>query len=340
MKKVDLIVDMQFGSTGKGLIAGYLADKATTKYDIVVNANMPNAGHTYINADGLKMMHKVLPNGIIGKHVQIAMIGPGSVFSIEQLDKEIANLYELGFQVPQIMIHPCATVLRPDHAVMEKATLSGISSTMQGSAVAMIDKIMRPMDNPVIARDVMKGDPRVCTHGEWTDALRWGKHILAEGAQGFSLGVNQEFYPFCTSRDCGPARFMSDMGLPLRMLNKIIGTARTYPIRVGNTADGYSGDWYPDQEEVEWSSLGLEPELTTVTQRPRRIASFSWMQMKDAMFYIRPDEIFLNFANYCKPDRVQMIVDQVGNICRSMGGNMKGIKYIGHGASYNDVEEI
>lgn len=133
---------------------------------------------------------------------------------------------------------------------------------------------------------------------------------------------------------------MSDMGLPLKMLNKIIGTARTYPIRVGNTADGYSGDWYPDQEEIEWSSLGLEPELTTVTQRPRRIASFSWMQMRDAMFYIRPDEIFLNFANYCEPDQVQTIINQVGNICRSMGGDMKGIKYLGHGATYNDVEEI
>lgn len=340
MKKIDLIVDMQFGSTGKGLIAGYLADVMHTKYDVVVNANMPNAGHTYINADGVKMMHKVLPNGIIGNHVQVAMIGPGSVFSVEQLDKEIAQLKELGFWVPMIMIHPCATVLQPEHAEVERATMSGISSTMQGSAEAMIAKIRRQVDQHVIARDVLRGDPRVCTHEEWTKTIKQANYILAEGAQGFSLGVNQDFYPFCTSRDCSPARFLSDMGLPLALLNKVIGTARTYPIRVGNTADGFSGGWYPDQEEMEWSDIGIEPELTTVTQRPRRIATFSWDQIRDALFYIRPDEIFLNFANYCEPYEVDSIVKGIKAECNALSGNMQGVKYIGYGASFNEVVEI
>ena len=45
MKKVDVLVGLQFGSEGKGLIAGYLGNSGL--YDTVVNCNMPNAGHTY-----------------------------------------------------------------------------------------------------------------------------------------------------------------------------------------------------------------------------------------------------------------------------------------------------
>ena len=62
MKKVDMVIEMQFGSTGKGLIAGYLAEKYG--HDVVLTANMPNAGHTYINATGRKWVHKALPSGI------------------------------------------------------------------------------------------------------------------------------------------------------------------------------------------------------------------------------------------------------------------------------------
>ena len=82
MKKVDVIIDLQFGSTGKGLIAGYMATHGT--YDTVVNANMPNAGHTFIDAKGQVMMHKVLPNGVVGPNVKNVMIGAGSIFSLEQ----------------------------------------------------------------------------------------------------------------------------------------------------------------------------------------------------------------------------------------------------------------
>lgn len=38
---VTMIVDLQYGSTGKGAIAGYLSTK--NDYDTVISANMPNA---------------------------------------------------------------------------------------------------------------------------------------------------------------------------------------------------------------------------------------------------------------------------------------------------------
>jgi adenylosuccinate synthase len=73
---------------------------------------------------------------------------------------------------------------------------------------------------------------------------------------------------------------------------------RTFPIRVGNTLDGYSGGWYPDQTEITWDELGVKPEYTTVTKRIRRVATFSWGQFDDALHANDPDFVFINFLNY------------------------------------------
>ena len=72
-------------------------------------------------------------------------------------------------------------------------------------------------------------------------------------------------------------------------------TCRSYPIRVGNTDKGTSGGWYPDQQETTWEALGVEPELTTVTKRVRRVATWSWQQFTDAVRANEPDAIWLGF---------------------------------------------
>ena len=333
-KKVDMIVDLQFGSTGKGLIAGYLAE--TGRYDTVITCNMPNAGHTYIDSRGQKMIHKVLPNGIVSPHLRTVMVGPGAVFDPERLEFEIAAAKLLGYldRSVIIMIHPNAAVLQPKHKEAEQATLSGISSTMQGSMAAMVEKMSRPVDGRVVARDSISWSVQqyVCTQDEWVDALRQAENILAEGSQGYSLGINTEFYPFTTSRDCTPARFLSDMGVPHNMLRKVIGTARTFPIRVGNTSDGHSGAHYSDQQETSWGELGQTAETTTVTGRIRRVFTFSMEQIKEACFYCAPDEIFLNFAQYL-PDWTQ-VARMVCDIEAHAGAK---VHYLGVGPAFGDV---
>lgn len=341
MKKVDLIIDLQYGSTGKGLIAGYLAEK--NGYDTVINANMPNAGHTYINAKGRVWMHKVLPNGIVSPNIQRVMIGAGSVFSIKRLMLEIKESADLLDGV-EIIIHPNAVVLRDEHRECEQASLSAISSTMQGSMAATIHKMARdPNDNPTAQGYIDEyGEGAeifgmVCSIDYWHEALMNAKKILAEGAQGYSLGLNGKFWPFCTSRDCTPARFMADMGIPLPFLNKVIGTARCHPIRVGNTTDGYSGDVYSDQVEISFESLGQETELTTVTKRPRRIFSYSSQQIKDAIFDCMPDEVFLNFCNYT--EAYGHIVHDINITAeRIMGKSV--VRYLGFGAKQDEVKEV
>lgn len=333
-KKCDIIVDLQFGSTGKGLIVGFLAER--DGYDTVVTCNMPNAGHTYISQRGDKYIHKALPNGVVSPKIKNVMIGPGAVFDPERMEQEL-NDAEFMLQKPlKLMIHPNATVLQSWHKEHEGQTLSGISSTMQGSMAAQVHKMSRQVDNnpTAAASDNYFVKSHVCTHAQWRQALEEAESILAEGSQGYSLGINTSFYPYCTSRDCTPARFLSDMAIPHGMLRKVIGTARTYPIRVGNTPDGYSGDIYPDQRELSWEELGQTPELTTVTKRVRRVFSFSLEQVREAAFYCCPDEIFLNFVNYCDPEEVGAMISDIENATGCE------VRYLGYGPAYEDVCDL
>jgi adenylosuccinate synthase len=250
------------------------------------------------------------------------MIGPGAVFSLKRLLEEMVYL-----RADQVLrIHPNATVLMDHHRVDEAKRKCDIGSTNQGSAAAMIERIWR--DQQCTAKQVLKDTevgPLVATHSEWQIRLESSQGILAEGSQGYSLGINTHFYPYTTSRDCGPAAFLSNMGIPMGMHDMTIGTCRTLPIRVG----GDSGDCYADQEELSWDKLHLEPERTTVTNRVRRIFTYSKMQMEEACWWCHPDLVFLNFCNYVEKDYVANIVAHIDELSE--------VRWVGFGPTYHDV---
>jgi hypothetical protein len=106
---------------------------------------------------------------------------------------------------------------------------------------------------------------------------------------------------------------------------------------VGNTPDGYSGDWYPDQEETTFEKLGVIAEKTTVTGRVRRVASFSRMQIEEAMAMAMPDEVFLNFAQYDlkATGGASKAIDEVA---RKLGCG--GVTMAGWGPRPADIEEV
>ena len=335
MRKADMIIDLQYGSTGKGLIAGYLANEYN--YDVVVTANMPNAGHTYIDAYGVEFIHKVLPNGMASENVHTAMIGPGAVFDINRLHEELAHLRNNGYaENTTVYIHENAVVLAPKHKDREITQGDAIGSTNQGSGAALVEKIMRDPESELLARDVMSSDITdkilIVTPQQYREALEDAECLLLEAAQGFSLGISERFYPYCTSRDCTPARFMADMAIPLPMLNDVIGCARVHPIRVGGT----SGGFYDDQEELTWEQLGKQPELTTVTKRVRRVFSYSEQQIEEAIMATRPDRVFLNFCNYDSQAALEAKahIDMV-----SAKYGLLGVQYLGWGATHQDVED-
>lgn len=346
MRNMDVLVDLQFGSTGKGALAGYISRR--NDYSAVVSCNMPNAGHTaYCPDTDFRFVHKVLPSGIFSNNLSVIGVGPGAVFSIDRLEEEWCNvsthlnLYGSGETI--LVIHEAAGILLPEHKEAEQATLSRISSTMQGSAEALIAKIRRQTgaiakDHSIQIEELMNrhGKCRVVNQAEWLDIMSQQRKILLEGSQGYSLSISAGFYPFCTSRDCTPARVISDCSLPVGWLNEVYGSCRVHPIRVGNTPDGYSGDWYADQKEISFEDLGVVPETTTVTGRVRRIATFSRMQIEEAMKMARPDHVFLNFANY-DLDAAGEAADHIDNVSLQIGCG--GVTLVGHGPRPADIIE-
>lgn len=304
-KKANIIVDLQFGSCGKGLLAGYMAKR--THPDTVVCAWGPNAGHTFIDADDNKMVVTMVPNGVVSPNLERVMIGPGAVVNPELLQMELESLAP-WIGDAKVMIHEHAAVVTESHRFAEANYSFKIGSTMKGVGEAVISKIRRDPQRPTVARDIFRSTPLeayvVCVE-EYNMEMDRAEILQVEGSQGFSLGINNGYYPYVTSRECTVQQIMSDCAIPRNMFDlTVIGTARTYPIRVANRYDkdgnmiGTSGPCYPDQMEISWDVVGVPAELTTVTKLPRRVFSFSKEQVHQAIRMNGVDEVFLNFANY------------------------------------------
>lgn len=343
MSKMDVLVDLQFGSTGKGALAGYLSEK--NGYDAVMSCNMPNAGHTaYAPDTGDKFVHKVLPSGIFSPNIRTIGVGPGAVFDINRLVDEWASVCEYHGGGISLVIHEAAGILLPEHREAEQRTLSRIASTMQGSAEALISKIRRE-EGAIAKYHAVRlesslsdfGPVRVVDQVSWFRIMAGHENILLEGSQGFSLGISSGFYPFCTSRDCTPARVIADCSMPVSWLRHTYGSCRVHPIRVGNTPDGYSGDWYDDQEETTFAALGVPDETTTVTGRVRRIATFSRDQILQAMGMAMPDFVFLNFANY-DAQAAGEAMEKIDDVARIL--DCGGVALVGHGPLPSDIIDV
>jgi adenylosuccinate synthase len=339
------IVDLQFGSTGKGLLAGCLA--LEYQPTAVVTAWGPNAGHTFINGQGHKFVHRMLANGIVSPQLSAVFIGPGSVIDVQTLCDEIKHAREYGYLTPavEIFIHDRAAVVDPVDLETEKS-LVRIGSTMKGTAAAMTRKIMREptaiaeialRDHPVL-RDFLVPDDQY--------VFKLAEHdvVQVEGAQGFSLGLDHGMYPYTTSRNCTMFATLHACGIPYSMPFSPIGTLRTYPIRVANRFEqgkqvGTSGPGYFDQEEIKWSDLGIEPELTTVTRLPRRVFTFSQRQIADAIVHNRvsadqPFPVFLNFLNYIRDEEYLI------TMCNNIAWTGAQVWWVGTGPTENDVYSI
>jgi len=301
INKFNLIIDGQFGSTGKGLIGAYLS--VENNPDIYVSNLSPNAGHTYTLYDGNPIVVKQLPVGSIINKRSMIYLTPGSIINPKLLVEEIEKF---DIDPTRIFIHPRAAVIEDDDIRSEQdidSSVSKIASTQSGVGEALSRKIMRKAK---LACDVSNLQSYI-KEIDLMNLMDMGCTVLMETSQGFDLGINHGFaYPYCTSRDVTVSTAMADAGVHPSYLGKVMMSIRTYPIRVGHlyNNDGYmignSGPFYPDSTELTWEELGEEPEKTTVTKKIRRIATFSEQQYSRSIYYIRPDWIFLNFANYVK----------------------------------------
>ena len=355
--KFNIVVDGQFGSCGKGLISTYLVHRYNIKN--VSTTNMANAGHTAVNIDGSKHIGKALPAAAILRNWyptifgnMFVHIGPTAGFTVAQFHKESVQTLT---PAPWLRVHPRAGVINERHARWESsdidpASTKHIASTMQGCGAMLAEKILRGAQVR-LAENYSELDSYVVSNFVHFihSAMNEGATFLHEGAQGFSLGINHgHSYPYCTSRECTAMQIAADMGIPHQLIGDVIMVIRPYPIRVGNVVEngkqvGYSGDWYPDQEEITWEQIGVPPEITTVTGRMRRVATFSWQELKVAARINGATQIAVNFANYLDPlcygiKDVEALSPRIVEFCSKVQTSTGvPVRYIGTGPRICDV---
>lgn len=306
--RVNVLIDGQWGSTGKGKLSGFLAlrsDLALVTCDFA-----PNAGHTWRGSHAgvdRVLLTRQIPTSALNVDAAVA-ISAGSAISVPLLLRELEELEFLGVR-RRLVIDYRALVVEDGHEREERSLLS-IGSTAKGSGAALADKTLR---RARLARDVEELKPYLGDVSQLvSNTLRTGGTILAESAQGFDLSLNHGHdYPFVTSRDVTPATVLNNIGAPVQSVGEVIGCLRTYPIRVGHVFDevgtkvGDSGPCYGDQREVSWDEVRVSSgspldltELTTVTKRVRRVFTFSRKQYLKFLRICAPSQLFVNFANH------------------------------------------
>jgi len=299
-----VLVDGQFGSTGKGLLAGALAEAGSGQITMVTSNAGPNSGHTaYDPVSGEKIMTQQIPvaavvlDRLIDRSVG-TYLNAGAIIDKDILERESKLLSSMT----PVYIHPCAAVIEQvDRDNESGGAIAAIASTGKGVGSALARKILR--QGNVFGR--ASHTPDLVGYMTWE--YDWLEEVvLVETPQGFSLGVNSPlFYPHTTSRECTVMQALADARIPAQRLKSVATCYRTYPIRVGNTDKGHSGNGYEDQDETTWEAIGVEPEYTSVTHRMRRVFTWSRQQFRESVMANEPDTLFINFMNYLKPDEVK-----------------------------------
>src|ERR1700731_757864 len=112
--------------------------------------------------------------------------------------------------------------------------------------------------------------PLVCDTAQFlNDAIRAGKRILFEGAQGTMLDVDHGTYPFVTSSSAAAGGASTGTGVPPTRIDGIIGVSKAYITRVG------SGPFPTESNDAAGDLLRREGnEFGAVTGRPRRCGWF------------------------------------------------------------------
>lgn len=332
--KANVLIDGQFGSTGKGLMAGYIGSKYPL--DVAVTNASANAGHTCIGVPGFGDKPVVLyhlPMSHLFQRDSLIYLNAGAVIDPDVLSRE---LEEYNINTGKLRIHPRAAVITKENinAGRDPGSMSTkTGGTQHGVSQTVAAKALR---SATLAGDHVKLKSLV-GYLDLNSCCDSGQTVFIEVPQGFSLGINSGLsYPYCTSREVSVTQALADAQVHPSNLGKVTMTMRTYPIRVGNIYEGdkqvgWSGPWYDDQRELSWEDVGVKPELTTVTKRPRRVASFSMTQYKLATWALRPDYVFLNFVNYMDNLSVIALIGKIGDI--------KPVTHVGWGPTIADVRE-
>ncbi|HEV3385147.1 MAG TPA: adenylosuccinate synthase [Gemmata sp.] len=121
------------------------------------------------------------------------------------------------------------------------------------------------------------------------NAVKAGKRVLFEAAQGSLLDVDHGTYPYVTSSSSLPSGIWGGSGLPAKNIGRIIGVVKAYTSRVGQGP-------FPTELNDGPQGIGerirrVGREYGTVTGRPRRTGWFDSVAVRYTAALAGADEI-------------------------------------------------
>jgi intein/homing endonuclease len=269
-----------------------------------VNGTISHNSHTVMDY-GETFIFKVLNgaaflNRHIGDYNPYVIVAPSAGFEIKQLIKEIEFC---KLPKDRIIISARAFVVEDEHKIRENQKANGgelmangvthLGSTSSGQSAAYYDKISRDKTYKWAGeREELEQYATILDYNEFTDfiinKLKEGATALTEMPQGFplSLDYSQEIRK-STYRNINPLQLMSDLGISVKYLGKVIGNMRSLPIRVSNR--------FVDND-IDEVKLVLDTDGEDVVVRPSDIG-LSYDDINSIAHTVMEDQIELKLIN-------------------------------------------
>ena len=315
MKKVDVILGLQWGDEGKGKVV----DVLTPNYEVVARfQGGPNAGHT-LEFNGEKYVLRSIPSGIF-QGGKANIIGGGVVLDAILFRKEAEELATSGHDLKkQLSISKKAHLILPTHRMLDAAYEAAkgsakIGTTGKGIGPTYTDKVSRngmrvgdllsPNFKEIYAQaktrheqilkslnyeyditaleqewfeavEYLKQFPIIDSEWFVNNALKADKSVLAEGAQGTLLDVDFGSYPFVTSSNTVCAGACTGLGIAPNRIGEVFGIFKAYCTRVG------SGPFPTELFDETGATLrNIGHEYGAVTGRERRCGWLDLVALK------------------------------------------------------------
>ncbi|MCD8173599.1 MAG: adenylosuccinate synthase [Alistipes sp.] len=315
MKKIDVVLGLQWGDEGKGKVV----DVLTPEYKVIARfQGGPNAGHS-LHFNGESYVLHTIPSGVF-RPGTINIIGNGVVIDPVILCEEIARLEATGTDLSETLrISKKAHLILPTHRILDAASEAAkgkakIGSTLKGIGPTYMDKTGR---NGLRVGDILSPQfmeryerlkekhIKMLSHYDYqyditeyerqwfegVEALRRfrfidsehelnryladGVPVLAEGAQGALLDVDFGTYPFVTSSNTLSAGACTGLGVAPTRIGEVFGIFKAYCTRVG------AGPFPTELLDATGERLrDVGKEFGATTGRPRRCGWLDLVALK------------------------------------------------------------
>lgn len=285
--KIDVVVDLAHGDSGKGKVSHALMAKRDYTHCLRFNGG-GNAGHT-IYHEGKKFVTHLVPSGVF--HGIRSVIGPGCVARTSKLLEEVKYLEDnLGKKI-NVGIANNVHLVTEEH-LTEDSSDTRIGTTKTGNGPAYSAKYsrkgVRASTDPLLQNyltdmyEEFYADKPV--------------RILAEGAQSFNLDIDWGDYPYVTSSHCGVGGVLNN-GFHHKHIRNVYGVIKAYDTYVGAKSFQPAGEVFNRIQEAG-------QEFGATTGRRRQVNWINWDIVKRGIRMNGVDTLIVNKGD---------VLDQVGS---------------------------